>query len=163
MPQTQKEIKQRYFKRVYDNAPYIQCACGCGKWIKSVDHYARPVKYINGHNVRKYDDPREHKRAYHRRNRQKRYEYRKQWGAKRKIKLVELCGGCCQDCGIKFDGNNACIFHFHHTDFGKTKDFTIGQQLVNKAWNTILNELKKCVMVCANCHALRHKDDYNAI
>jgi hypothetical protein len=163
MPQTQKEIKKRYFDRKYAEAPIINCACGCGGRLKSLDKYARPVKYLNGHNGRKYDDPRQVKREWNHRNRAARYEYKKQYGRKRKIKLIKLKGGECEDCGVKFNGRNACIFHFHHTDFGKTKDFTLGQQIVNKAWKVILKEVKKCVMVCANCHAMRHNGVDDAI
>lgn len=156
MPQTQKQIKQRHFDKKFAEAPFINCGCGCGEQLKSVDRYARPVKFINGHNGRKYDDPTQFKREWNHRNRKARYEYKKQYGKRRKIKLVELNGSKCADCGVQFDGTNACIFHFHHTDFGKTKDFTVAQQLVNLAWSTILKEVEKCVMVCANCHAMRH-------
>lgn len=159
MPQTQREIKQRYFDKKYAEASLIECGCGCGQQLKSVDRYARPVKFINGHNGRKYDDPTQYKREWNHRNRDARYRYKQAWGRKRKVKLVELKGGKCEDCKLKFNGKNACIFHFHHTDFGKTKDFNIGQEMVNKAWKVLLTEIDKCVMLCANCHALRHSGD----
>lgn len=30
--------KLKYYNKVYENAPIIECACGCGAKIKSVDH-----------------------------------------------------------------------------------------------------------------------------
>ena len=38
--------KERCYKKKLDNAPMIECACGCGKTIKSVDAYGRTKKYI---------------------------------------------------------------------------------------------------------------------
>jgi len=50
---TKKEIKHRYFDRVYREAPMVECACGCGMLIKSKDKYGRDKHYVNGHNGRK--------------------------------------------------------------------------------------------------------------
>jgi predicted HNH restriction endonuclease len=42
---------------------------------------------------------------------------------------------------------------FHHCK-GK-KEFTIGE-VANKAWNSIVKELDKCILLCANCHSIEH-------
>lgn len=60
---TAKEIKKRYFKKVYDNAKFVECECGCGSIIKNKDKYGRNKRFISGHNNRKYSDPTEYKRA----------------------------------------------------------------------------------------------------
>jgi len=54
-------------------------------------------------------------------------------------------------CG--WQGNQAAL-QFHHTN-STGKDFTIGN-VANKSWESIKNELKKCVLLCANCHATMH-------
>lgn len=69
MALTQKEIKQRYFDKVYAEAPLVECACGCGEQIKSKDRYGRDKRFVSGHNGRKYEDPKEYKRAYVKRKR----------------------------------------------------------------------------------------------
>ena len=40
--------------------------------------------------------------------------------------------------------------HFHHVD-PKTKSFVVSMA-VGKALDTYRQEVKKCVLVCANCH-----------
>lgn len=68
-----------------------------------------------------------------------------------KLAAIKLLGGICIDCG--WQGNQAA-FQFHHTGHDK-KDFTIGN-VANKKWEIIKKELDKCVLLCANCHAIRH-------
>jgi hypothetical protein len=150
--------KQRYFKRVYDEAPMIDCACGCGTSIKSVDKYARPKTFISGHNGRKYEDPTQHKREWNHRNRLARYTYKKQYYYTRKRKLMALFGNKCLDCGIEYNGKNAAIFHFHHYIEGK--EFNIGSILINKAWKTVLKEAELCQLLCANCHEMKHSVEF---
>lgn len=64
----------------------------------------------------------------------------------------------CEDCG--FEGHNS-QFDFHHRDpASKLFDISKARQR-NMAKDVILRELKKCVLLCANCHRLHHisKDD----
>ncbi len=68
-----------------------------------------------------------------------------------KAAAILRLGGKCIECG--WHGNQAAL-QFHHTD-PKKKDFIIGN-VANKNWESIKVELKKCVLLCANCHAIRH-------
>lgn len=148
--------KQRYFKKVYDNAPMIECACGCGELIKSKDKYARDVTYVNGHNNRKYDDPGQHKREWNHRNREKRQAYKKEYITERRRKLVDEAGGKCVHCGIEHDGKNTVIFDFHHRD-PSTKSFEVSKNYLNRyGMDKILSEVEKCDLLCSNCHRLHH-------
>jgi hypothetical protein len=156
-----KKRKIKYFKRKYNNAPYVDCKCGCGRKIKNVDRYGRSKLYISGHNGRKYDDPRQFKREWNHRNRKSRYELRIRSFRRKKIKLVEMFGGKCNKptCQLVYNGKNAPVFHFHHRD-PKQKLFNIGNQLTNKSWKRIVTEAKKCDMICANCHEMEHSDEF---
>jgi 5-methylcytosine-specific restriction endonuclease McrA len=58
---------------------------------------------------------------------------------------------CCQDCGGKFD---PCVYEFHHEVPGKYKMHMVGLNT-----NALLLELENCVILCANCHKLRHKHE----
>jgi ferredoxin len=72
-----------------------------------------------------------------------------------KQKLVEIKGGKCVMCG--YCKNNAAL-HFHHID-PKEKDFGFSKfraTAFNKNKEKILQELDKCILVCANCHAEIH-------
>jgi len=156
---TKKEIKQRYFDKVYKNAPLIKCACGCGQILKSKDKYGRDVKFINGHNGRKYDNPTQYKREWNYRNRIKRREYRDNYQRKRKAKLIKIKGGKCEKCGLKYNGENARLFQFHHKK-PREKEFALTLNKMGRAWGKIIKESKKCELLCANCHFLTHGSKY---
>ena len=74
-----------------------------------------------------------------------------------KAAAVKYLGEKCKNCG--WQGNQAA-FQFHHTDPTKKK-FIIGG-VANKKWEFIKKELEKCVLLCANCHAVEHstKNEY---
>lgn len=69
-----------------------------------------------------------------------------------KQEFLELKGGKCIICGY-----NKCqrSLQFHHLDPTK-KDFIISKNI--KRWTKIyiLEELEKCILVCANCHGEIH-------
>jgi predicted HNH restriction endonuclease len=48
----------------------------------------------------------------------------------------------------------ACL-EFHHID-PKLKEKMISDLLSSHSWERIVTELKKCVVVCRNCHAKIH-------
>jgi len=159
---TKKEIKQRYFDKTYNKAPLIECACGCKKLIKSKDKYGRNVLFINGHNNRKYEDPTQHKREWNHRNQKSRYESKVQRGHRLKSKIINLMGGKCTNpnCNLLYDGKNGCVFQLHHKN-PEIKLFNINTRtLINYSWNTILKELKKCQLLCANCHYIKENKEY---
>lgn len=77
----------------------------------------------------------------------------KEWRERIKIKMVECMGGKCQCCGY-----DKCMtaLAFHHL-IPTEKDFGFGQIRANpKSWEKIVNELKKCILVCHNCHSEIH-------
>jgi hypothetical protein len=76
----------------------------------------------------------------------------------RKKYLAELLGGACVDCGIEVgDEWPAACFDFHHQD-RKSKEFPIARLLHSwtKRRTDIEAEIKKCVLLCSNCHRRRH-------
>lgn len=54
----------------------------------------------------------------------------------------------CADCGE----NDPVILEFDHLG---NKSFDIGQALPYRNWQSILDEIAKCEVVCANCHRRR--------
>lgn len=77
-------------------------------------------------------------------------------GTERKLKLVEMYGGKCQNCGY-----NKCVaaLHFHHVD-PQQKEFQLKQRsLASKTWEKVIAEANKCILLCANCHAEHHSDE----
>ena len=63
---------------------------------------------------------------------------------------VKWLGGKCNRCGWVGD---IAAFEFHHP--GDNKEFDIGT-VSNRAWATIVKELKKCELLCSNCHRTEH-------
>jgi hypothetical protein len=70
---------------------------------------------------------------------------------RRKVKaiLVEEAGGRCWGCG--YDRHLAAL-QFHHVD-RRTKRFSLSQQGVARSLERARAEARKCVLLCANCHA----------
>jgi len=80
------------------------------------------------------------------------YESQKKRGLSRKIELIKLRGGKCSVCGYQ---KNLSALTFHHAK--STKDFKLDMRsLSNRTHSSILLEVKKCILVCHNCHAELH-------
>ena len=75
--------------------------------------------------------------------------YRKYRSNKCKDKAIELLGGKCKDCGNIYPRD---IYDFHHIG---QKEFDISRVLGRK-WEIIEKELMNCILLCANCHRIRH-------
>lgn len=94
--------------------------------------------------------------CYHLRSDQKEkvLKRRNQHRYNKKTKLKNSVGGKCQICGYdKYQG----ALHFHHIDPAQKK-FIISDATARKKYSQedIEAEIKKCVLVCANCHAEIH-------
>lgn len=66
-----------------------------------------------------------------------------------KMALIEAHGGKCKKCG--FAEKVPPAYDFHHID-PKEKEFGIGNS-DSKNFDQLLEETKKCLLVCKNCHA----------
>jgi len=73
------------------------------------------------------------------------------WRRRTKERMVKSFGNKCSVCGITFPQE---VFEFHHLN-PETKEFNLGRIRSNCfSWERIVIELRKCIMVCANCHRL---------
>ncbi|HEX5983862.1 MAG TPA: helix-turn-helix domain-containing protein [Solirubrobacterales bacterium] len=63
--------------------------------------------------------------------------------------LVEEAGGCCALCGF---AEHPAALQFHHLD-PSTKSFSLGEGGLTRSLESLRAEAKKCVLLCANCHA----------
>ena len=72
------------------------------------------------------------------------------------MNLLYVHGDKCAICGY-----NKCpsALEFHHLD-PEQKEFTLGSN-TNKSTEIALNETKKCILVCANCHREIHANLLN--
>ena len=77
----------------------------------------------------------------------------------RKKELVEMLGGKCSVWGYN---KNYAALEFHHKDPDE-KSFPLdGRHLSNTAMETIIDEVKKCVLLCSNCHKEIHYPGLNS-
>ena len=67
-------------------------------------------------------------------------------------KAINYKGGHCQVCGYS-NCLEALEFHHLHSD---GKDFGISDKGYTRSWQKIVEELDKCVLLCANCHREVH-------
>lgn len=85
-------------------------------------------------------------------------EYRRKWAKinrfSKKLKAVKYLGGKCSECGE----TNILILEFHHIE--SDKDTTIWA-IQDHRWSVIEREIKKCSLLCGNCHSKLHFENDN--
>lgn len=97
------------------------------------------------------------KEPYNKGNQKYGMSYTKYKWIKAKKEVVLLMGNQCVSC--KQINMPIYCFELHHND-AKTKKFSVLSKL-SAWWNPkirplIEDELKKCVLICKNCHAVLH-------
>lgn len=76
----------------------------------------------------------------------------KNYRTRAKNRLVEIFGGSCNICGYN---KTVTALEYHHID-ESTKEFGISERGWTRSFERVLNEAKKCIMVCSNCHREIH-------
>ena len=77
----------------------------------------------------------------------------KKWRRATKTRIVASMGGKCQCCEYNRCQDSLDLHHINPSD----KEMGFGAIRANpKAWPTIVAELRKCVLVCRNCHGELH-------
>lgn len=71
---------------------------------------------------------------------------------KNKRLAVEYMGDECLDCKQQFPDS---VYDFHHKDTS-SKEINPSVVLKLKDMGKIMKELNKCVLLCSNCHRIRH-------
>ena len=103
----------------------------CGNTQKRINRKARPEKYHKGDNERA------------KRNRAKSLKL-----------IIEHTGLTCEHCN--YVHTTTAPFDWHHKN-PEEKEYSIGN-LVRRATTILLEkEIKKCIFLCKNCHALEHE------
>ena len=89
------------------------------------------------------------KRGWYQRNRKARQEAQNKRNRERKRFWIERLGGKCEDCGGTF--HESC-YDFHHLGEKDTNPSVV----LNRSYERQEEEMSKCVLLCANCHRVRH-------
>lgn len=86
------------------------------------------------------------------------YKSQQQRGVQRKIDILRKLGGRCSICGYN---RNMSALTFHHLNPDE-KNFKLDiRSLSNRKQSRITAELRKCTLVCHNCHAELHNPQHN--
>ena len=94
------------------------------------------------------------KRKAHRKGkRDYNYQYKRR---KQRIDSIKLSAGCCV-CGYK---EHSAALDFDHID-PSTKEFLIPRYLARTNLKRLFAEIRKCRIICANCHRVHSREQWN--
>lgn len=77
----------------------------------------------------------------------------KAWRRRTKARMIESMGGKCQICGYD---RCAGALEFHHLDPTVKENALAGLRADIRSWVEIVKELRKCILICSNCHKEVH-------
>ena len=77
------------------------------------------------------------------------YKYQMNRWRERKQKAIDYKGGKCCHCGYN---KHHAPMQFHHLG---EKEYS-WHNLKTMAWDSVIKELDKCILLCANCHFIEH-------
>jgi hypothetical protein len=112
------------------------------------------MPYRNPKDPANVDKARESRRAWYYRNKEKAKKRTRAHLADKKKWLAEYKATLkCEQCE---ESHPACL-EFHHRDKDQ-KEITISQAICYAGWGVerVLEEIRKCQVLCANCHAKLH-------
>lgn len=96
---------------------------------------------------------RQRSRRYHAKNKAKVAERKRKKREERYAMLLDIHNNECALCGVSSMPNG--FFDFHHTDPTK-KEGSVSAMLSSANFDRVIEECKKCLMLCPNCHRLEH-------
>jgi hypothetical protein len=126
-----------------------------------MDYLCKKCDIIGPHSIRPNGTPqhhcmecqREYSREHYAKNKHKhnkrRYEHTKRRRSMLREHMRRAKDKPCADCGVRYP---YYVMQFDHLG---DKSFTIGQDYFKYSLSKLEEEIAKCEVVCANCHAIR--------
>ena len=74
--------------------------------------------------------------------------------AEKRARLLDELGGKCYDCGE----SRWYVLDLHHRD-PLTRNFGLSGYRLDRKLEALREEAKKCDLVCATCHRVRHYEE----
>tara|TARA_Y100000310_G_scaffold280905_1_gene300973 strand:+ start:1449 stop:1922 length:474 start_codon:yes stop_codon:yes gene_type:complete len=91
-------------------------------------------------------------KEYYEKNKKRIYQMKRARLKRKKIELVIILGGKCNNCGYE---RCMAALEFHHK---RNKENAIATMIRDISKQKALKEIEKCILLCANCHReLHHK------
>lgn len=82
-------------------------------------------------------------------------EFNRERRLRNKFRAIEKLGSCCSRCMVHYKDMD--VYDFHHV--GEEKKLNKLGVMWSYSWKRIKEELSKCVLLCANCHRIIHKEE----
>lgn len=156
--------KNKEKKKEYRRQYYLNNKDKCKSW-KSNQNSEESKEYRHNYYLNNKDKWEEYKNNLSEEQKEKRLQtvrkLKKDYGHSHKKELIEYKGSRCSICGIKYNGENGCMFDFHHLN-PNDKDFNITILLrhYSKIPEKVWKDIDKCILVCSNCYRQLHSDKY---
>lgn len=77
----------------------------------------------------------------------------KEWRARTKAEGIRILGGKCSSCGYSKCSD---ALDFHHKNPEDKTDGISAMLSRPKKRSSVIEEIKKCILLCANCHRELH-------
>jgi len=135
--------------------------CGICKEVKQLSRFYKNKASYDGYHSNCKECGRKAAKEYYQNNKEsnkeKFLEIAKKSARKRRQELVKVITGKfslkCPDCGIE---GPFCIYDLHHIDT-RNKELSISK--IGYVNSKVLEELDKVILICSNCHRIRHRRD----
>ena len=149
------EEETEYLLKHYPNTPSIwEISNHLGKTVKALHRKAQRLKLKRKVYTKKPKPKKPRKEIYRDHYKKNKKEiYLRKYARRIKIRneAKKLLGNKCSICGYN-KCNNA--LEFHHQ--GGDKEGHVSRMIKNLSRHKVLKEIKKCILVCANCHREIH-------
>ncbi len=105
-------------------------------------------------NTRKLENPKLNEKEKKKRNNEKYRKWQNKARIQRKIELIKMLGGKCNRCGYS---RSIHALSFHHIN-PDDKSFSFFQKGMLTKMKDLVEEVKKCELLCMNCHMELHHE-----
>ena len=146
-------LRKNYHKKV----PLSDLGKSIGKTWKSLQRKAQRMGLSRPNykfNIRPKQPKKVIDKRYYDKHKKSVYERKNSRRRNLKQEIVNKLGGKCSKCD--YDRCLAAI-EFHHP--GKNKEGNVSTLIKNDSRTKLLKEVKKCIILCANCHRELHSKD----
>lgn len=134
--------------------------CSVCRESKSLDEFALSARNKDGRQYHCKECGKAAGKRNYLENRERYFAKAKQRDKEMREKIRVLKSVPCADCQNTFDP--ICMDFDHLPEFDKVKDIS-DLMRGRVAWSTIEAEIKKCEVVCSNCHRIRTRDRLEVI
>ena len=129
--------------------------CKCNE-TKPLDQYSNNKRNADGKYRYCKTCQKETNARYFQENKEKFYTLNKAKRIQNSQRLIEYKSSLsCSVCG---ESRHWCL-DFHHIN--DDKDKAVSDMVGTHSWESIVNEINKCIVVCRNCHADIHYHERN--